>query len=798
MPVMAAAPGASELEKLTRGHGVKLYPPDGVSVEDTDKADQLVAARVAINGERTPVFPLSNPAKTVVVSNVPPFFKNDMLRELSRHGCIVSPQELKLALRFRLWGGGPSDPVVPEGRGGSPASRSARQRMPCAHDGDSEAAQTTRGDAGTTAEVEEPAGPQGGPPGDHLDLQNERLTGEMVEQTVPRTTETVRDMEDVGVEERSLSVSTKRKSKDIKVNNDKWWDHGKVQIRLLCQQHTLNVTRYITRSIGALETEIMELEQFRESRGDRGCLETLKTKKMALANLLDTKVQGALVRSRIQDIAEMDTPSTFFFGLDRKRGQSRVIHSLLSEEGLDLTETEQIRRKAVPEEANGQLEHPLSVPELYAALQNMQSLKAPGIDGLGVDFYKAFWSIVGQDLLDVFNESLRSGSLPLSCRRVVIALLPKKGNLQDIRNWCPVSLLCSDYKILSKALAIRLREAMEHVIHRDQTYCVPSRSMVDNIHLIWDVLEVSASLGTQVGLLSLDQEKAFDRVEHSFLWRTMERFGFSAGLIAMIKVLYRGLTWKRNGLRYLGVYLGCQEMKAKNWDDIVEKVDSKLHKWNWIKPHMSFRGRVLVLNNLVASLLWHRLACLDPPSGLLAQVQSKMVDFFWDRLHWVPQLDICSSATPGVKEALIRRRMVTLEQLVAAAGPELTNAQAVSSALGVRLIQRSLGLWKQRLSTKEKGLLLLHGRGEAETDPTDDFPELHLHLDLLDLGGPLLDGCGSGSLHSMDRRILYGNIMKALNKDKLKNRGGSMEGQAGGTESSVEDSLQAPHQEEDW
>ncbi|TWW81732.1 Transposon TX1 uncharacterized 82 kDa protein ORF 1 [Takifugu flavidus] len=97
-----------------------------------------------------------------------------------------------------------------------------------------------------------------------------------------------------------------------------WWDHGKVQIRLLCQQRTLNVTRYITRSIEALKTEIVELEQLCESRGDRGCLEALKTKKMALANLLDTKVQGALVRSRIQDIAEMDTPSTFFFGLERK------------------------------------------------------------------------------------------------------------------------------------------------------------------------------------------------------------------------------------------------------------------------------------------------------------------------------------------------------------------------------------------------------------------------------------------------------------------------------------------------
>lgn len=103
--------------------------------------------------------------------------------------------------------------------------------------------------------------------------------------------------------------------------------------------------------------------------------------------------------------------------------------------------------------------------ELHAALQSMQGWRAPGIDGLTVEFYETFWSILAPDILDVFNESMAAGSLPLSCRRAVVALLPKKGNLQDIKNWRPVSLLCTDYKILSKALANRLREAMEQVIH---------------------------------------------------------------------------------------------------------------------------------------------------------------------------------------------------------------------------------------------------------------------------------------------------------------------------------------------
>lgn len=46
---------------------------------------------------------------------------------------------------------------------------------------------------------------------------------------------------------------------------------------------------------------------------------------------------------------------------------------------------------------------------------------------------------------------------------------------------------------------------------------------------------------------------------------------------------------------------------------------------------------MLVVNNLAASSLWHRLACVDPPKQLLAKIQAVLVDFFWDELHWVQQ-----------------------------------------------------------------------------------------------------------------------------------------------------------------
>lgn len=88
---------------------------------------------------------------------------------------------------------------------------------------------------------------------------------------------------------------------------------------------------------------------------------------------------------------------------------------------------------------------------------------------------------------------------------------------------------------------MRLKKVMEKVIHVDQTYCVPSRLITDNITFIRDILNLSGSLGCKLGLISLDQEKAFDRVEHQYLWRTLQAFGFSSGLIARIRVLYRDI-----------------------------------------------------------------------------------------------------------------------------------------------------------------------------------------------------------------------------------------------------------------
>jgi len=63
----------------------------------------------------------------------------------------------------------------------------------------------------------------------------------------------------------------------------------------------------------------------------------------------------------------------------------------------------------------------------------------------------------------------------------------------------------------------------------------------------------------------------------------------------------------------------------------------RLDKWKFILPNVSYRGRTLIINNLVASSFWHRLACVYPSPQFLVEVQTALVNFFWDKLQWVPQ-----------------------------------------------------------------------------------------------------------------------------------------------------------------
>lgn len=112
----------------------------------------------------------------------------------------------------------------------------------------------------------------------------------------------------------------------------------------------------------------------------------------------------------------------------------------------------------------------LSFQEVTKAVQELSTGKSPGLDGLPSEFFKYFWEVIGNDYYEMILYSIQTGCLPISCRRAILSLLPKKGDLTLLKNWRPVALLTTDYKIFSKCISNRLNEYMGVLIHNDQSY----------------------------------------------------------------------------------------------------------------------------------------------------------------------------------------------------------------------------------------------------------------------------------------------------------------------------------------
>ncbi|CAM2119014.1 unnamed protein product [Caretta caretta] len=74
-----------------------------------------------------------------------------------------------------------------------------------------------------------------------------------------------------------------------------------------------------------------------------------------------------------------------------------------------------------------------------------------------------------------------------------------------------------DYKVIAKAILLWLGSVLADVVHPDQTYTVPGCTILDNLYLVRDLLELGYRDGLSFALLSLDQEKAFNRVDHGRL-----------------------------------------------------------------------------------------------------------------------------------------------------------------------------------------------------------------------------------------------------------------------------------------
>ena len=132
---------------------------------------------------------------------------------------------------------------------------------------------------------------------------------------------------------------------------------------------------------------------------------------------------------------------------------------------------------------------PITDAECLSAVKDFKKCKTPGTDGFPAEsFYQFFWPELRTEMLASFHFAFQSGSLSISQRRGVIALIPKKNKDKSIlENLRPISLLNVDYKILTKVIAKRIEKTLPKIINTDQTGYVKGRYIGENIRLIQDV-----------------------------------------------------------------------------------------------------------------------------------------------------------------------------------------------------------------------------------------------------------------------------------------------------------------------
>ena len=178
----------------------------------------------------------------------------------------------------------------------------------------------------------------------------------------------------------------------------------------------------------------------------------------------------------------------------------------------------------ITEEARLNLEEKLTIEELLQALMGMNCGRAPGPDGLPVEIYKKFSAKLLPNLLEVFNKSYQEGILPPTLRAATISLLLKPNKSPSERtSYRPIPLMSCDTKILCEALSKRMETLLPSIINNDQNGFVLNRQAFHNTRRLLNVLFAKGNAKGHA-ILSLDAEKAFDRIEWGYLFDVLKRF----------------------------------------------------------------------------------------------------------------------------------------------------------------------------------------------------------------------------------------------------------------------------------
>ena len=278
--------------------------------------------------------------------------------------------------------------------------------------------------------------------------------------------------------------------------------------------------------------------------------------------------------------------------MENRNYQDKVINNLIDENGEEIFKTkdileaqkyysklytENIRIDETPiseaidrnenqlnEDEAGLLEGEITYTELTFAFKNMKNSKSLGNDGFTDEFLSSFWLNLGEYILKSMHFAYKHGLLSITQTQGIITCLPKPNKARNIlKNWRPISLLNVIYKLMSSAIANRLKTVLNKLINQDQKGFITGRYIGEKIRVVYDVLFESKQQQIPGLLLSIDFQQGFDSISWKFIHKVLDYFKFGPSIKRWIKLFQTGVQSCifQNGFMFDFFYLqrGCRQ-----------------------------------------------------------------------------------------------------------------------------------------------------------------------------------------------------------------------------------------------
>ncbi|KAL4280388.1 hypothetical protein GQ457_03G004440 [Hibiscus cannabinus] len=164
--------------------------------------------------------------------------------------------------------------------------------------------------------------------------------------------------------------------------------------------------------------------------------------------------------------------------------------------------------------------------EVWGVIKDADGNSAPGPDGFNMSFFKRYWPLLKEELMNFFFNFFNNQNWDESINHSFIALIPKKLNPVLLDEFHLISLVNCVYKILAKVLGNRLRKVLDYLISNSQFAFIKGRQILDCSLIANEVIDSIHKSGSSGVAFKIDFRKAYDFVDWNFLMRIMKEMGF--------------------------------------------------------------------------------------------------------------------------------------------------------------------------------------------------------------------------------------------------------------------------------